>query len=169
MKPDLHEILTAHAAWLADPAKGRRANLSGADLRRADLRRAVLSGADLSEADLSEANLRGAVLSEANLRGADLSGANLSGADLSEADLSEANLRRADLSESTGVLFAQVAWTGHGERGRQLSAVMLAEGLRFFCGCFQGTEADLRAYIAAGDDACRESRTKALDFLLSCF
>ena len=59
MKPDLHEILTAHAAWLADPAKGRRANLSGANLSKADL-------------------------SEANLRGADLSGANLSGADLSE-------------------------------------------------------------------------------------
>ena len=42
---DLSSILTAHAAWLADPSTGTRA-------------------------DLSEANLSGVVLREANLRGA---------------------------------------------------------------------------------------------------
>jgi hypothetical protein len=42
---DLLSVLTAHAAWLADPSTGTRA-------------------------DLSEANLSGVVLREANLRGA---------------------------------------------------------------------------------------------------
>ena len=123
---ELKCVLGQHAKWLAGDG-GKRADLSGADLRWADLREANLSGADLREAnlrgadlrgadlrwadlrwvdlrgadlggaDLSGANLRGANLSEANLRGANLRGANLSGANLRGADLSGANLRGADL------------------------------------------------------------------------
>ena len=78
---ELNLILAAHAEWLAGSKKGKRANLSGCDLRRADLREA-----DLSEADLSEANLRGADLRGANLRGCDLSGCDLRWSDLSGCD-----------------------------------------------------------------------------------
>ena len=41
----LNKILADHAAWLADNSKGKRANLSGVNLRYADLSGADLSGA----------------------------------------------------------------------------------------------------------------------------
>ena len=53
---ELAKVLKAHKLWLGDGTKGKRADLSRADL----------SGANLSEADLSGANLFGADLSEAN-------------------------------------------------------------------------------------------------------
>ena len=120
MTPEkLNEVLTAHKLYLAREKKGgRKADLSGVDLREADLsgarlreadlcwadlsganlRRADLRGADLSGAYLSEADLRGADLTRADLRGAHLSRANLRRADLMVADLSGAYLRGADLS-----------------------------------------------------------------------
>ena len=112
---ELADILRKHRLWALGDSNGRRADLSGANLRWTSLRGANLSGANLSEAnlygaDLSEANLRGANLyganlygadlSEANLYGANLSEANLYGADLYEADLYGANLRGADLRET---------------------------------------------------------------------
>jgi uncharacterized protein YjbI with pentapeptide repeats len=48
----LSEILELHKQWLLDSQTGKKANLSGADLRVADLYEANLSGADLSGADL---------------------------------------------------------------------------------------------------------------------
>ena len=90
---DLKQILELHKKWLNNEAGGKRADLSGANLRGTDL-----SGADLRGADLRDADLRGADLSRAYLRGADLSGADLSGADLCGADLRSANLRGVDLS-----------------------------------------------------------------------
>ena len=97
---ELASILNLHKAWIIGEDYGKRADLSGADLREADLREANLSGADLREADLRRADLSGADLRGADLSGADLSGADLSGADLSEADLREANLSGADLREA---------------------------------------------------------------------
>lgn len=91
--------------------------------------------------------------------GADLRGANLRGADL----------RGADLAESKGIEYAHCAWTGHGEHGRQLLAVRIEGEIRFFCGCFAGNAADLIRYILDGDERYRESRYKAMDFLISCF
>ena len=87
---ELRKIIANHKSWILGDPNGKRADLSGANLRWADLSWANLSGADLSGADLSGANLRWADLSGANLSGADLSGANLSGANLSGADLSGA-------------------------------------------------------------------------------
>ena len=69
---ELNAVLADHKKYLLDSTKGKRANLSGANLRGADLSRANLRGANLSWADLSGANL-----SWANLRGADLSRAKL--------------------------------------------------------------------------------------------
>ncbi len=66
----LEEILSLHKKWILGDAAGKRADLSGANLRDADLSDADLRWADLSDADLSDANLSGA-----NLREADLSGA----------------------------------------------------------------------------------------------
>jgi len=151
---ELKEILHLHSLWTLGNRYAKRANLSRANLRGAHLSGANLSGADLSGADLSGANLIEANLSGANLSGADLSGANLSG---------------ANLEEVFGVRVAACHWSGHGERGRQLLAVELPEGIMFYCGCFRGSESELRRYISERSPEYKVSRRKALNFLRSCF
>ena len=126
-KHKLNSILNKHKMWLLNDPEGKRANLSGTDLRvadlmgaylmeanliRANLREANLREANLYKADLMEADLREAFLYKANFYKADLRGANLMGADLRganfykadlrganfyKADLRGANLKRADL------------------------------------------------------------------------
>ena len=131
------------------------------------------SRADLRGAEISGADLRGADLSRADLRGAELSGAYLSGADLSRADL-----RGADLSGARGGLkYATVGWSGLGEEGRTWICVYLPalektdtrearEAETYYqCGCFRGTEAELRERIADGPESFRTSRMLAVDFL----
>jgi len=193
---ELKRILADHALWLTGNggecanlrwanlsqanligANLREANLIGANLRGADLSEANLSGADLRganlrEADLIGANLRGADLSKANLSGADLIGANLREANLREANLSGpdlrgANLREADLSEATGLHYAQCSFDAHGERGRQLSGVVIAEELWLFCGCFAGTLAELDVYIDKCEERYKRTRKLARDFIVA--
>ena len=123
---------------------------------------AILKGANLSWADLSEANLSWANLSDANLRGANLSGANLSDANLRGANLSDANL-----SGAKGIIYAQVSFNWHGERGRQLSAVKIGEEVFLFCGCFKGSEDDLKKYIRDSKEEYIASRTSALNAVMS--
>jgi len=143
---ELKRILDDHALWLAKNGVNP-ANLRWADLRWANLR---------------EADLRGA-----NLRGADLSGADLRGADLRWANLREADLSEANLSGSTGLNYAQCSFAAHGERGRQLSAVVIAGELRLFCGCFAGTLAELDAYIDKGEESYKTTRKLARDFIVA--
>jgi uncharacterized protein YjbI with pentapeptide repeats len=150
----------------------RGANLSGANLSGADLSCADLCGVDLRGANLSGANLSGAYLSRANLSGANLSGADLSradlcGANLSDADLRWANLSDANLREAIGLRYAQCSFDAHGERGRQLSGVVIAGELRLFCGCSSGTLAELDAYIDNGDERYKATRKLARDFIVA--
>ena len=148
---DIKPILADHALWLAKNGGNR-----------ADLHETNLSGANLHGANLSGANL-----SWANLRGADLRGADLRGANLSWANLSWANLRGADLSGATGLRYAQCSFDAHGERGRQLSGVVIAGELRLFCGCFSGTLAELDAYIDKGEERYKATRKLARDFIVA--
>jgi hypothetical protein len=188
---ELKRILDDHYLWLIggggkfanlSDADLIGANLSGANLRYADQRYADLSGANLSGADLRGADLRGADLRKADLRWADLSGANLSGAnlryadqryadlrkaDLRWADLSGADLRWANLSEANGLCYAQCSFDAHGERGRQLSGVVIAGELRLFCGCFAGKLAELDAYIDKGEERYKTTRKLARDFIVA--
>ena len=171
-------VLAYHAALFAGREGGKRAdlegayledaNLRGAYLRGANLAGANLRGADLAGANLRGANLAGAYLRGAYLRGANLEGANLAGANLRGADLEGANLEGANLAESRGIKYASVTWHGHGECGRMLTGVVINGGVNLFCGCFRGPENDLRKYISSGEGRYRASRTKALDFVLSC-
>ena len=113
-----------------------------------------------------------AILQEANLRWADLSGADLRWADLRWADLSGADLRGANLSEANlsgakGIIYAQVSFNWHGERGRQLSAVKIGEEVILFCGCFKGSEDDLKKYIRDSKEEYIASRTSALNAVMS--
>ncbi len=87
---DLKKILEDHKIWLTDQTKGKRADLSFANL----------SSADLSFANLRYANLLFENLRYANLRFADLSFADLRSANLSSAHFSYANLRYANLSSA---------------------------------------------------------------------
>jgi len=131
-------ILKKHLLFLKEETGGECADLSGVNL----------SSADLSDADLRSVNLRSA---------------NLSGA-----DLRSVNLSSADLAGVKGVRYAQVAWTGHGECGRQLLGVVINGEPRYFCGCFQGNADDLQEYIQTGLVTHKASRTKAFEFVQSC-
>ena len=138
-KDELKEVLEIHAKWIRGDGDGKRANLSGASLSGANL-----SGANLSGADLSMVNLSGADLSRANLYRADLSGADLLG-------------------------YAQVSFKEHGECGRMLTVIKQNETspLYFCCGCFRGSEGELRDYIESGEDKYKASRTLALETVLT--
>jgi uncharacterized protein YjbI with pentapeptide repeats len=158
---ELKIILSEHKLWLHGIGDKR------ADLCWANLNGAKLSGADLSEAKLCWADLRKADLTKANLRKADLRKADLSGADLFEADLCDTNLCWANLSGAEGLNYAQCSFSSHGESGRQLSGVIINGELRLFCGCFQGTLADLDAYIDNGEERYKPTRKLARDFIVA--
>ena len=140
-KEQIAEALELHAKWLRSEAGGTRANLT-------------------------RANLYGANLTRANLYGANLYGANLT----------RANLTRANL-DGAGLLWAECAWADHGECGRRLLAIVLlarektetlearGQTITYMCGCFKGSEDELRAYIADGAESMKASRTIAVDFV----
>ena len=127
---------------------------------------AVKSGANLRDANLRDANLSDANLSCANLSCANLSCANLSDANLSGANLSGANLSGAKIDDSPIISTAQVAFSGHGERGRQLLAVKTEKAIHLRCGCFSGSPEELAAYIARGEPKFKVTRTLALTVAL---
>lgn len=171
-------ILQRHAAWLADEAGGKRANLSGADLYKADLykadlRRAILNGVDLREADLSEADLSEANLRRADLRGADLGRADLreanlrkvelNGADLREVDLYKASLYRVDLFGAKNIL----AFGPIGSRLDITYAVKYTDGIMIKCGCFWGDLEQWQAQCRAthGDNSHAAAYAAAADFI----
>ena len=110
------------------------------------------------------ADLRGADFSEADFRGAKLRGADLREADLSWTKLRGANFSGADLQNVTSIKRVEVSWSDHGECGRKLLAVLIADEVRYFCGCFSGTLDDLRKYISDGKEKYKASRTIAADF-----
>ena len=156
---ELRAVIEAHGLWLCGNG-GQRANLQGAYLRGANLRGAYLRGAYLQGAYLRGANLQGAYL-----RGANLQGANLRGADLQGAYLRGANLQGADLQGAV-YKWAQVAFSGHGECGRMLTAYIQSDGMDpvYQCGCFFGTLDDLKGYIANGEECHKASRTLAMKY-----
>lgn len=84
---DLKEVLRAHADWLKN-AGGKRADLSGCDLRGA-----LLAGFNLCDAIMCDTRLEGAVLTDANMQRANLQGANLSHALLNGSNFSAADMR----------------------------------------------------------------------------
>jgi hypothetical protein len=49
-----------------------------------------------------------------------------------------------------------------------LTAAVIDGEIRLFCGCFSGSPEDLRNYIADGKPEYRDSRMKALNFVMSC-
>lgn len=57
-KEKLKVILEDHKKWLKSEPAGKRANLSGSDLRNSDLRYSDLSGSNLSGSDLHGSDLR---------------------------------------------------------------------------------------------------------------
>ena len=156
---ELKTIVELHGKWIRGESGGGRAYLRGAYLRGADMSRANLSGANLSCANLSGADLSGADLSRAYLSRANLSGADLSGADLSGADLSG-----ADLSGAVHA-WAQIAFKGHGEYGRMLTAYIQKEGdeVVYQCGCFSGSLKELKTYIKEGNEDWVKSRRLAMN------
>lgn len=193
---ELKEVLCLHKMWLDGEAGGKRANLSnanlhGADLSYTNLRDANLSNTDLSNANLTRTDLCGANMVCANLSNAnllcanlsytDLNCANLCNADLSSANMNGANLCDADLSSAKcgfnaffgsvkGAPFYQ-AMCGFGFRNATLT--LLAQGerkeWRWFTGCFEGSEEELRKAVAEkhGDSKAGRCYLRAIDYLIA--
>jgi len=94
-------------------------------------------------------------------------------ADLSGAYLSRAYLSGANLSGAVHA-WAQIAWNGHGQSGRMLTAVIYKQGDQavYQCGCFSGSKEDLTKYIneytgedGSGQEQHIASRTRAMDIV----
>jgi hypothetical protein len=168
----LTKILKEHLEWLLDHNKGKKANLSEANLSWADLSGANLSEANLRWADLSEANLSGANLRWANLGGANLGGANLSEADLSGANISEANLSEADLSEAN-LSGANIRWAiGNLKQVRSIhleSHVITYSSTNFFIGCKKGVIGKWKDFESTLSSSALKDWDKHKSFIKSVF
>lgn len=65
--------------------------------------------------------------------------------------------------------FAKVAFTNHGQCGRELIAIRQNNQdspIQLFCGCFTGTEEALRDFIAKGSQDMAKTRLLALETVL---
>jgi hypothetical protein len=121
LQMNIEKILDEHQLWLDSSGhKGKRADLSGANLRFVKIQNRNLTHAILYSADLWYADLSGSILKFADLRSCDLEGsflagvefegasmvfakinrANLIGVNLSYANLSESNLSGSELPQS---------------------------------------------------------------------
>ena len=85
----LSATLRSHALWIANPAAGRRADLSEStfndtDLSGVTLSRALLIGTTFLDSNLSRADLTGTRLDRADLQRANLAGADFTGATLAD-------------------------------------------------------------------------------------
>jgi hypothetical protein len=130
---DLPAIVADHKQWLADPATGKRADLSSADLSGEDLSGVNLSGVNLTDANLTDANLTDANLSYAILTDAKLIRTNLTGANLSGASLFAANLSSAILTDANLICGGKRSDSHDFYLIREPSgAVMVRAGCRYF-------------------------------------
>jgi len=165
MQPSREDILLSYKGG----ADFRGVDFCGVDLSNTsipdiNLNGAILRGATFHKTQLAGAQLRNATLYRADLRDADLTGANLAGANLANAKLQGAIMLNANFAESTGIRWAVCGWFSHGEIGRILLGVIVNGEARYFCGCFSGTEAELREYISK-DPTLAPSRIAALEFV----
>lgn len=166
-------ILQRHAAWLADEAGGKKADLCDANLCNANLRDANLCNANLHDANLCEANLGWANLGWANLGGANLHGANLCNANLRDANLCNANLCNADLYGANlhgAKLYGAKNILAFGPIGSRLDityAVKYTDGIMIKCGCFWGDLEQWQAQCRAthGDNSHAAAYAAAADFI----
>lgn len=173
---ELNEILRLHKMWLNGESGGKKAELNGMDLSGANLAGANLKGADLSNTNLCNANLCEANLYGANLKGANLKGANLSGANLNYANLQNANISNTNCGHNTffgcvkGVPVYQ-AVRGFGSSNRALTLLAIGErkAWRWFSGCFEGTEEELRKAVfdKYGDSKTGKGYLLAIDYLVA--
>ena len=144
-------------------------DFSGIDFSEMDFSDSDFIDSDFSGADFSGANFSGANFSGTYFERADFSGADFSGANFHEANFSGTYFSGADFSRTEGIRWADCSWHAHGECGRRLLALELPGGIKFFCGCFRGTEEGLREYIAERDPKLAPSCIRALEFCLGCF
>ncbi|HEY6266965.1 MAG TPA: pentapeptide repeat-containing protein [Candidatus Acidoferrum sp.] len=121
-RAELERILEDHKLWLSsDGTAGKRANLTGVNLKDADLTEVNLSNGQLTGAGLERVNLAGAELFNAGLEGARLNDAALVKADLTSAHLNGVDLRGArldgtdfDSADLQGVRYEPASGTENG-------------------------------------------------------
>jgi uncharacterized protein YjbI with pentapeptide repeats len=78
------------------------------------------------------------------------------------ADLAETSFSSCQTADGVYVNHAQVAFGSHGQQGRRLTAMQFGKVVTYDCGCFKGTEKELKRYIKDNSPAWKESRLAAL-------
>lgn len=151
-------------------------DMTGANLENADCFKAVMSNVCLRNANLRNASLMDADLRDSCLCGADLRGAKLGGAILCGCDLTDARLEGAMLGFDTffgsavGVPLYQAA-CGFGSRNAALTLLAIGERKkwRWFTGCFNGTESELRKAVLQryGIGLHAQGYALAIDYLVA--
>lgn len=122
---DIQEILQLHQAWIdSNGAKGKRAELTGADLSEVNLAGSNFNGAHLKMVDMRGAILTNCTFLLADLSGSDLSYANLVLTDLMGANLTGVNLTRSRLSRAN--LGPATIWRPDGQHGTRMWSVNLS-------------------------------------------
>ena len=156
----------------------RGGDFHGLDFRKAHFHMTNFSGADFRWTDFRFTNFRMANFGWTNFSGADFSGAFFHWASFAEVDFYGANfcsikikdmvLSGVDFSLSFGLIWAACGCSDQGEQGRTLLAIEFPFGIRYFFGCFSGSEKEFRRYIAR-DDRFAPSRLRALEFCRESF
>lgn len=154
----------------------RQALLCGANLRESRLEYAEMYRADLREADMFHADLTFASMQCANLARSSMRDANCASSNFMQADMGEVDLTGAHLGFDAffgGVKHAPLyqAVCGFGSRNSALTLLAIGErkDWKWFTGCFEGSEEELRAAVAkrywrGGGD---EGYSLALDYLVA--
>jgi hypothetical protein len=122
-----------------------------------------LRGSDLRGVAMADVVVVKGEIKKCNMTGASVSRVMFSGTSFSDVDLEDAIFDGVCMSEVVGMDYASVSFPGHGEIGRLLLAVRHGSGVLYHCGCFHGTEEELREYIDNHNVFYVKSRMLALE------
>lgn len=141
-----------------------KANLTLSDFEKSNLAFNDFSEANLTKAELSLANIVSCYFTLTSLHGVAFIDSLVKYNDFTKAKFYSNDFSGTRLLENKGLLYASCSWTDHGERGRTLLAILINKEVTYYCGCFNGSEADLRVYIKQTSPNLAGSRLTALEF-----
>lgn len=170
----LRENKSLHGDWVV--LEGKKTNywvfegldLSLAVLTNCSFHGGYFAGADLSNARVSNCRFERSSLNNANLkfatfRDCSFDGATFASARMTQARFTNCTFRRCFfagaamrrvmfedccLAEVADLQHASVSWSGHGEQGRQLTAIITPQDETVYhCGCFHGSRKELLEFI----------------------
>jgi Pentapeptide repeats (9 copies)/Pentapeptide repeats (8 copies) len=141
-----------------DQAQLRNITFREGRMENASFFKASMCNVQFLHADLRLTVFNAARVESSKLSSCDCTGCNFTGAKL----VDDTIIKSTTLQQVQGLRYAQVSFTGFGANNRMLTAYETASGIRYSCGCFEGTEKELRAFIKYDNLGLTASRMKAL-------